>query len=285
MLILWTSIGCAGLQSACSALTKSWLDVQVDLELSGESERSEDINSESLLGPENWPLQVLNQQPRGLFALIQKLHSSESVHKAVTRGWDIPRLLDLIWSWMSPSGGDEDIFRPHGDPQMIRFGARLVLVLRHLLADEMKDAFKEKRMTLELVGFYASQLARHRFIDHFCPYDGVMLEWQFSSVHVRYKIFLFAVELPFPLEMTQMAVLKKERVCKEDPVSLETGTAIRTKLPQHGGANDPAQLLNDLVGDGITRSYQNHGHRGEKEIKKSGVNNEQFYVVDHICVL
>lgn len=24
---------------------------------------------------------------------------------------DIPRLLDLIWSWISPSGGDEDIFR------------------------------------------------------------------------------------------------------------------------------------------------------------------------------
>lgn len=34
--------------------------------------------------------------------------------------------------------------RPHGDPQMIRFGAHLVLVLRYLLADEMKDAFREK---------------------------------------------------------------------------------------------------------------------------------------------
>lgn len=37
--------------------------------------------------------------------------------------------------------------RPHGDPQMIRFGAHLVLVLRHLQA-ELKDAFKEKIMTL-----------------------------------------------------------------------------------------------------------------------------------------
>lgn len=39
-------------------------------------------------------------------------------------------------------------FRPHGDPQMIRFGAHLVLVLRYLLADEIKDAFKEKIMTV-----------------------------------------------------------------------------------------------------------------------------------------
>lgn len=38
--------------------------------------------------------------------------------------------------------------RPHGDPQMIRFGAHLVVVLRYLLADQMKDAFKEKLMTL-----------------------------------------------------------------------------------------------------------------------------------------
>lgn len=38
--------------------------------------------------------------------------------------------------------------RPHGDPQMIRFGAHLVLVLRYLLADEIKDAFKEKIMTV-----------------------------------------------------------------------------------------------------------------------------------------
>lgn len=34
--------------------------------------------------------------------------------------------------------------RPHGDPQMIRFGAHLVLVLRYLLGDEMKGAFKDK---------------------------------------------------------------------------------------------------------------------------------------------
>lgn len=38
--------------------------------------------------------------------------------------------------------------RPHGDAQMIRFGAHLVLVLRSLLVDQMKDAFREKIMTV-----------------------------------------------------------------------------------------------------------------------------------------
>lgn len=38
--------------------------------------------------------------------------------------------------------------RPHGDPQMMRFGAHLVLVLRYLHADQMKDTFKEKIMTV-----------------------------------------------------------------------------------------------------------------------------------------
>lgn len=38
--------------------------------------------------------------------------------------------------------------RPHGDAQMIRFGAHLVLVLRSLLGDQMEDAFREKIMTV-----------------------------------------------------------------------------------------------------------------------------------------
>lgn len=95
---------------------------------------------------------------------------------------NIPALLDLIWSWIAPSEEDESIFRyfqsllfpallrnsypllvwnlylfngaffnllrPHGDPQMIRFGAHLVLVLRRLLADKVEDLFKEKIMTV-----------------------------------------------------------------------------------------------------------------------------------------
>ncbi|KAK9066146.1 hypothetical protein SSX86_013467 [Deinandra increscens subsp. villosa] len=231
---------CTDWESACWALTKSWLDAQVDVELSrvaaelrgsdGATERSPaqaDLNSQSYPGPENWPLQVLKQQPLDLYALLQKLHSSESVHEAVSRGCkeqhrqiemnlmtgDIPGLLDLIWSWISPSGGNEDIFRPYGDPQMIRFGAHLVLVLRLLHADEMKDTFKEKIMNLgdlilhmyvmflfskqheELVGVYASQLARHRCIDLFVHMMELRLN---GSVHVRYKIFLSAIEyLPF----------------------------------------------------------------------------------------
>lgn len=48
------------------------------------------------------------------------------------------------------------------------------------------------------------------------------------------------------------------KICKEDPLSLATGSALRTKFLQHGGAKDPASLLNDLVGDGILR-YCNGG--------------------------
>ncbi|KAK4837791.1 hypothetical protein QYF36_008484 [Acer negundo] len=44
-----------------------------------------------------------------------------------------------------------------------------------------------------------------------------------------------------------------QKLCQEDPLSLTTGTALRTKLLQHGGAKDPADMLNDLVGDGILR--------------------------------
>ncbi|CAL5379212.1 unnamed protein product [Camellia sinensis] len=162
--------------SACWAMAKSWLDVQVDLELArlqpggmdqfktyedaiDRSHGQGDSVSLSTVRPENWPLQVLNQQPRHLSALLQKLHSREQ---------------------------DRQI-------EMIRFGANLVLVLRYLLVEQMKGAFKEKIMTVgdlilhidmmigwltclvkndqehheELVGIYASQLAHHRCIDLF----------------------------------------------------------------------------------------------------------------------
>ncbi|KAB1211918.1 hypothetical protein CJ030_MR5G000979 [Morella rubra] len=166
---------CTEWESACWAMAKSYLDVQVDLELARlQPGRTDQINRfgdvtdgspghtdgslQPSAGPENWPVQVLNQQPRQLSALLQKLHSTETVHENVARGCkeqqrqiemilmlgDIPRLLDLIWSWIAPTEDDQYVFRPHGDPQMIRFGAHLVLVLRYLLADEMKDAFREK---------------------------------------------------------------------------------------------------------------------------------------------
>ncbi|KAG5616674.1 hypothetical protein H5410_016498 [Solanum commersonii] len=45
-----------------------------------------------------------------------------------------------------------------------------------------------------------------------------------------------------------------QRMCQEDPLSLDTGSALRTKFLQHGGAKDPADILNDLAGSGIVRS-------------------------------
>ena len=73
-------------------MAKSWLDVQVDLELAqsqpGRMEQLKnygdvidgspgqiDNASHTTVGPEYWPLQVLNQQPRNFSALLQKLHS------------------------------------------------------------------------------------------------------------------------------------------------------------------------------------------------------------------
>ncbi|PRQ51617.1 putative nuclear pore protein 84/107 [Rosa chinensis] len=231
---------CTDWESACWAIAKSWLDFQVDLELAHlQPERLDQITStadaidgspahgdgavQPSSGPGSWPLQVSNQQPRQLLDLIQKLHSGELVHESVTRGCkepqrqiemilmlgDIPRLLDLIWSWIAPSEDDQNVFRPHGDPQMIRFGAHLVLVLRYLLDDEFKDTVREKIMNIgdlivhmyamflfsnqheELVGIYASQLARHRCIDLFVHMMELRLD---SSVHVKYKIFLSAIE-------------------------------------------------------------------------------------------
>ncbi|CAA2972462.1 nuclear pore complex NUP107 [Olea europaea subsp. europaea] len=235
---------CTDWESACWAMAKSWLDAQVDIVIArlqpGRTdqfnsfeeaiERSADQGdaaSQPILRPDSWPLQILNHQPRHLSSLLQKLHSSDTVHEVVARACreqhrqiemnlmlgDIPHLLDLIWSWISPSEDDQNIFRPHGDSQMMRFGAHLVLVLRYLLADQMMDAFREKIMTVgdfilhmytmflftknheELVGIYASQLAHHRCIDLFVYMMELRLN---SSGHVRYKIFLSAVEyLPY----------------------------------------------------------------------------------------
>ncbi|XP_059287658.1 nuclear pore complex protein NUP107 isoform X1 [Lycium ferocissimum] len=238
---------CMDWESACWAMAKSWLDFQVDVELArlqpggrehfksfeeaiNRSPDFEDGASQPTVGPDSWPLQVVNQQPRHLSALLQKLHSSDTVHEIVARSCkeqqrqiemnlmlgDIPSLLDIIWSWISPSEDDETFFRPHGDPQMMRLGAHLVLVLRYLLEDQMKDDFREKLLTVgdlilhmytmflftkqheELVGIYASQLARHRCIDLFVHMMELRLN---SSVRVRYKIFLSAIEyLPFAPE-------------------------------------------------------------------------------------
>ncbi|KAH9625255.1 hypothetical protein KSS87_022165 [Heliosperma pusillum] len=248
---------CTDWESACWAMAKSWLDVQMDMYLAqlqpGRMELLKNYeeatggslgqgSSSAILGkPENWPLQVQNQQPRHLSSLFQKLHSSDLVNEAVIREckeqhrqieasnfisyiyWfteqmnlmsgDIPRLLELVWSWISPSDDDQNAFRPHGEPHMLRFGAHLVLVLRLLLEDDLEGAAKEKIMNVgdlilhiyamylfsqqheELVGIYASHLARHRCIDLFVNMMELRLN---ASVHVKFKLFLSAVEyLPF----------------------------------------------------------------------------------------
>lgn len=82
-------------------------------------------------------------------------------------------------------------FRPHGDPQMIRFGAHLVLVLRYLLADELKDAFKEKIMTL-------GDLILHMYVvySHFINYS-VSLETAIALldyIHIYIYIGTYSIE-------------------------------------------------------------------------------------------
>ncbi|XP_059451774.1 mitochondrial intermediate peptidase, mitochondrial isoform X2 [Corylus avellana] len=44
-----------------------------------------------------------------------------------------------------------------------------------------------------------------------------------------------------------------QKLCREDPLSLSTGTALRKGLLQHGGAREADSLLNGLVGEGILR--------------------------------
>ncbi|CAL5379514.1 unnamed protein product [Camellia sinensis] len=108
---------CTNSESACWAMAKSWLDVQVDLELArlqpggmdqfktyedaiDRSHGQGEGVSPSTVGPENWPLMNLMMG-------------------------DIPHLLDVIWSWISPSEDEENI-----------------------LVEQMKDAFREKIMTV-----------------------------------------------------------------------------------------------------------------------------------------
>ncbi|TVU23912.1 hypothetical protein EJB05_26300 [Eragrostis curvula] len=229
---------CTDWESACWAMAKSWLDVQVDLELSqyqtsrpDEKQLDEDMNGNqpmlSSVGPESWPYHVLDQQPRDITALLQKLHSSDLVHETVSRACreqhrqiemnlmsgNIAHLLDLLWSWLSPSEEEQNILRPLDDPEMIRFGAHIVLVLRYIFGDEMEDELEEKLVAIgdliittyvrylfsehqeELVGVYASQLQRDLCVELFVEMMELRLH---SSLHTMYKLFLSAVEyLPF----------------------------------------------------------------------------------------
>ncbi|XP_020575766.1 nuclear pore complex protein NUP107 isoform X2 [Phalaenopsis equestris] len=259
---------CEDWESACWAMAKSWLDVQVDLHLATfqhgrdaeKHHRDEVVGISShgaSAGLETWPDDVVDQQPRDFPSLLQKLHSGEIVHEAVLRACkeqhrqiemnlmicDIPYLLDLLWLWISPSEEEHHGLRPHGDPQLIRFGAHLSLLFRYLLDDEMKDTFKEKLMTVgdniiqmyamflfsehheELVGLYASQITRHYCIDLFVEMMELRLN---SSIHEKHKLFRSAIEyLSFSYEDQSKAsfediierVLSRSRemkACKHD---------------------------------------------------------------------
>ncbi|KAF6164632.1 hypothetical protein GIB67_032860 [Kingdonia uniflora] len=224
---------CTDWESACWVMVKSWLDVQIDLEL----ERSQpnclksnrnDID-ESLVQVDggltafSWCKMLVTScsdatAPRSFCSSRETPFRVCNICQLFARAHpiDIPHLVDLLWAWISPSEDAQKIFRPHGDSQMIRFGAHLVLVLRYLVADQIKDTFREKLMTVgdlilhmdamflfsqnheELVGVYASQLASHLCIDLFVHMMELRLN---GSVHIKYKIFLSAMEyLPFSFE-------------------------------------------------------------------------------------
>ncbi|MCO5580391.1 hypothetical protein L7F22_034257 [Adiantum nelumboides] len=238
---------CKDWESACWAIVKSWLEVQVDTELvrlhptkvdqlrrngdSGEmSEAIVEFSPGSISGPDSWPNQVIDQQPRDLSSVFQKLLSGDLVHESVSQSCkdhqrqiqmnimlgEVGQLLDLLRAWIVPSQDQEPHVRSHGNPQMIRFGAHLVLVLRHILADDVKEQFREKLWLVgdlilntyaiflftqrreELVGIYAAQLA-----PYLCEelYLHMMELRQNDSVLVKYKIFRSALEnLPFGTE-------------------------------------------------------------------------------------
>ncbi|XP_010111983.2 nuclear pore complex protein NUP107 [Morus notabilis] len=159
---------CTDWESACWAMAKSWLEVQVDLELanlqpgsldqfrnSGDViDGSSDHASQRSNRPENWPLQVLNLQPRQLSDLLRKLHSGEMVHESVTRACkdqqrqiemvlmsgDIPRLLDLIWSWIAPSDDDQSVFSVHVKHKIF---LSAVEYLPFSAGDDSKGSFEE----------------------------------------------------------------------------------------------------------------------------------------------
>lgn len=104
------------------------------------------------------------------------------------------------------------------------------------------------------------------------PFSGVNCD-VCSCIHVGYYSYLYA---------KCFAATIWQKLCQEDPLSLTTGTALRTKLLQHGGAKEPADMLNDLVGDGILR-YCNGGIVPDitsfsDEVKPVEDNQEQFFL-------
>ncbi|KAE8694234.1 putative mitochondrial intermediate peptidase [Hibiscus syriacus] len=80
-----------------------------------------------------------------------------------------------------------------------------------------------------------------------------------THMHLRFSHFLtYGAGYYSYLYAKCFAATIWKKLCQEDPLSPTTGTLLRTKLLQHGGAKEPADLLTDLAGDGIIR-YRNGG--------------------------
>ncbi|XVF09683.1 hypothetical protein REPUB_Repub07fG0116000 [Reevesia pubescens] len=108
------------------------------------------------------------------------------------------------------------------------------------------DQLPEPRDTTSIVAHLKRQHCNEKHV------EGTHMQIRFShflTYGAGYYSYLYA-------KCFTATIWKK--LCQEDPLSLTTGTALRTKLLQHGGAKEPADLLTDLVGDGIIR-YHNGG--------------------------
>ncbi|KAJ0075226.1 hypothetical protein Patl1_33734 [Pistacia atlantica] len=247
---LWKWTSYCTLESACWAMAKSWLDVQVDLELAhsqvGRMEQlksyGDDIEGNSgqmsstsppLVGPESWPLQVLNQQPRDLFFFFRNSSQEKWYMKLLLEGArssnDKLSSRALYYFYYICKGRTHRIFDLNCMDMLLNpsfpFCWLMKLMLGnipHLLellwswiapSEDDQNVFREELMIVgvhiihmyvmflflkqheELVGIYASQLAHHRCIDLFVHKMELRLK---SHVHVKYRIFLSAMEyLPF----------------------------------------------------------------------------------------
>ncbi|CAL0302561.1 unnamed protein product [Lupinus luteus] len=110
--------------------------------------------------------------------------------------------------------------------------------------------FGEQTFPLEDVSSVVAELKReHTYLEHV---DGTHWETRFSHLlnyGAGYYSYLYA----------KCFAATIWKMCEEDPLSLTTGDALRTKFLQHGGAREPSDLLNDLAGDGIYRHCDGGG--------------------------
>ncbi|KAF8379289.1 hypothetical protein HHK36_028722 [Tetracentron sinense] len=101
-----------------------------------------------------------------------------------------------------------------------------------------------------LLNYGAGSKLHSSFLDNFFSQDHrILYVYNSYLMYVGYYSYLYA---------KCFAATIWHEVCLEDPLSLATGSALRTKFLQHGGAKDPDDLLKDLTGDGILR-YRNGG--------------------------